>query len=79
MSRSDLPAAVDAILEGRELFDPDRPARVQPAGRNADLGPEAELAAVGKLRRGVVQDDRRVDVGEESSAAERSCVTIASV
>ena len=49
MSRSDLPATVDAILEGRELLDADRPARVQPAGRNADLGAEAELPAISKL------------------------------
>ncbi len=35
------------------------------AGGDADLGAEAELAAVGELRRGVVQHDRRIDLVEE--------------
>ena len=55
-----LAVAVHAILEGAELLDPDRPARVDAPGGDADLGAEAEFAAVGELGRGVVQDDRRV-------------------
>jgi hypothetical protein len=37
------------------LLDADRAARVHAAGGDADLGAEAEFAAVGELRRGVVQ------------------------
>ena len=36
------------------------------AGGNADLATEAELAAIGELRRRVVQHDRRVDLVEEA-------------
>ena len=36
------------------------------AGGDADLGPEAELAAVGELGRGVVQNDRRIDLPQET-------------
>ena len=49
-------------LKRGELLDADRPARMQPAGGDADLGAEAELAAVGELRRGVVQHDRGIDL-----------------
>src|ERR1043166_7322642 len=52
-SRPGLPCAAHAILEARELFDPHRPARMEAAGGDADLGAEAEFAAVGELRRGV--------------------------
>ena len=38
---------------------------MQPAGGDADLGAEAELAAVGELGRGVVQHDGRVDLRQE--------------
>ena len=49
-------------------------------GGDADLGAEAELAAIGELRRGVVQDDGRIDLGAGSAAAAAaSSVTIASV
>src|SRR4029077_8976075 len=64
-SRTDLAASADAIFERGELFDADRPARVQAAGGDADLGAEAELAAVGKLRRGIMQHDGRVDLRQE--------------
>ena len=55
-----LPVAAHAILERAELLEADRPARVHASGRNADLRPKAELAAVGELGRGVVHDDRRI-------------------
>src|SRR5882757_9593227 len=64
-SRPRLPGAVDAIFEARELFGADRPTGVEFAGGNPDLGAEAELAAIGELRRCVVQHDRRVDLVEE--------------
>jgi len=38
---------------------------VQLAGGDADLGAKAELAAVGELRRGVVQHDRGIDLIEK--------------
>jgi hypothetical protein len=45
VSRPRLAVASHPILEGAELLDPDRPARVHPAGGDPDFGPEAELAA----------------------------------
>ena len=60
------PAAVHAILERAELLDADRPARVHAPGGDADLGAEAELAAVGELGRGVVQHDRGIDLFQEA-------------
>src|SRR5882762_7659428 len=64
-SRPDLPGAAHAILEAGELLDADRTAGVQLAGGDADLGAEAELAAIGELRRGVVQHDRGIDLRQE--------------
>jgi hypothetical protein len=78
-SRPRLPGAVDAIFEAHQLLGTDRPSGVAFAGGDADLGAEAELAAIGELRRGVVQHDRRVDLVEELRAALASSVTIASV
>src|SRR5579885_3769911 len=65
VSRTNLAASADAVLEGSELFDADRAACMQASCGNADFGAEAKFAAVGELRRGVVQHDRRVDFGEE--------------
>src|SRR5436305_1209155 len=45
--RPDLPRPANAILERRELLDPDRTARMHAAGRDADFGAKAELAAIG--------------------------------
>src|SRR5216684_2325585 len=64
-SRADLARTPHAIFEAAELLQSDRPARVQSPGGDADLGPEAELAAVGELGRGVVQHDRGVHLGQE--------------
>src|SRR6478735_2942505 len=64
-SRPRLPAAVNTILEARQLIDADRPAGVEFPGRDSDLRAEAELAAIGELRRGIVQHDRRVHLVEE--------------
>ena len=79
-SRPRLPGAVDAIFEARQLLGADRAAGMEFAGGDADLRAEAELAAVGELRRGVVQHDRRIDLVEEFLARpSASSVTIASV
>ena len=64
-SRSDLPRSVYAILEAGQLLDAHRPARMEAAGGDADLGAEAELAAIGELGRGVVQHNRGIDLVEE--------------
>ena len=39
---------------------------MQAPGGDADLGAEAELAAVGELGRGVVHDDRRIDLFQKA-------------
>src|SRR5262245_25469006 len=64
-SRPRLPGAVNTVFEARQLFGADRTAGVEFAGGDPDLRAEAELAAIGELRRGVVQHDRRVDFAEE--------------
>ena len=38
------------IFETGQLFQADRPARMKAPRCNADLGPHAKLAAIGKLR-----------------------------
>ncbi len=57
--RPRLPVAAHPVLEGAKLLDPDRPARMHAPGGDPDLGAESELAAIGELGRGVVDDDRR--------------------
>src|SRR5689334_7241121 len=64
-SRPCLPGPVHAIFEAGELLGADGAAGMEFAGGNADLGAEAEFAAIGKLRRGVMQHDRRVHLVEE--------------
>src|SRR5882672_11834763 len=64
-SRPRLPGAVDAIFEAGQLLGANRSAGVEFAGGDPDLGAEAELAAIGELRRCVVQHDRGVDLVEE--------------
>ena len=44
---------------------PTGPTRMQLAGRNSYFGSETKFAAIGKLRRGIVQDDGAIDLGEE--------------
>jgi hypothetical protein len=57
---------MDAVLEA-ELLDADRAARMHAAGGDADLGAEAEFAAIGELGRSVVDDDGGIDLGEEAA------------
>jgi hypothetical protein len=54
----DLSGAAHAVFERGQLLDADWSARVHLAGCDADLRPHAELAAIRKLRRGIVQQDR---------------------
>ena len=69
--RPRLAGAAHHILEAGELLDADGAARVQLAGGDADLGAEAELAAVGELGRGIVQDDGAVDLAQEALGRRR--------
>src|SRR5215213_1899153 len=64
-SRPRLPGAVNAIFEARQLLGADRPAGVEFAGGNSDLRAETELAAIGELRRCVVQHDRGIDLAKK--------------
>ena len=43
------------------------------AGCNADLGAHAKLAAIGKLRRGIVHDDAGIDFCEEPACCRFVC------
>ena len=64
-SRPGLAGSKHQIFEGSQLLGADGPARMQLARGNADLGPHAEFAAVGKLRRRVVQHDGAIDSFEK--------------
>src|SRR5262249_61762992 len=66
LARPHLRGATHDILEGGQLLDTDRPARVQAPGGDADLCAHAEFTAIGELGRGVVQNDRAVDAGQEA-------------
>jgi hypothetical protein len=48
---------VNAVFEAGQLFCAHRASGVKSAGGNADLGAEAELAAIGKLGGRIVQHD----------------------
>src|SRR5262249_7274530 len=64
-SRPDLPRTAHAIFEAGQLLDADRTARVKTASGDADLRAKPDLAAVGELRRGVVQHDRGIALAQE--------------
>src|SRR5262249_29942209 len=57
--------AAHDILVGRELDQADRTAGVHSVGRDADFRAQAELAAIGELRAGIVHDDGAVDFPQE--------------
>src|SRR4051794_22787386 len=67
--RADVPRSPHDVLERAQLAQPDRAARVELLRRVADLGAEAELAAVGEPRRGVDVDAGRVDAELEGPRA----------
>src|ERR1700680_885481 len=64
-SRPGLPGAVNTVFEAGQLFGADRAAGMEFTGGNADLGAEAEFAAVSELGRGVMKHDRRIDLVEK--------------
>ena len=55
--RPDLAGTPDLIFEGGELFYPYWPTGMQLASGNANLRAKAKFTAIGKLGRGVMQDD----------------------
>src|SRR5580700_193236 len=61
-----LTRTLHTILVARELFDADRSSGVKAVRRDTNLGAHAELTAVGKLSRGVMQHDGAVDAGEKA-------------
>src|SRR5690606_33940897 len=63
--RTDLSASADDELGGGEALGAHRAVGVEPCRRDSDLGTEAELAAVGKPRRGVDHDGGGVDLAYE--------------
>ena len=65
-SGPDLPPATHLVLIAGQLFDADRPARMHLPGRDPDLRPHPELAAIGELGRGVDQHDAAVDLVQEA-------------
>src|ERR1700731_407348 len=65
-SRPDLTAPANDIFEGRELLHADRSARMQFSGADADFRSHAELASVGILRRGVPENNGRVQCRQKS-------------
>src|SRR5260221_2476774 len=63
---TNLPRAQDHPFLASEAFEPDRPARMQLVGGNADLRAEAVLEAVGKARRRVDHHRARIDFASEA-------------
>ena len=70
-SDPDLTVALDDPLGRRQLGQGHRAAGVQLLGRDADLGAEAELAAVGEAGARVDHDGGRVDLGGEPARRPR--------
>ena len=59
------------LFERGQPFEPDRAARVQLVGGDADLRAEAVLVAVGEARRRVHHDRARIDFAQEAPRARR--------
>src|SRR5260370_20294083 len=64
-SRPRLPGAMDAIFEAGQLLGANGAAGMKFPGGNPDFRAKAEFAAIGKLRRCVMQHDRRIDLVEK--------------
>ena len=56
---------MNAVFKTCQLLGADRAARMEFARRYSNLRAKTEFAAVGELRRGVMQHDRGVDLIEE--------------
>src|SRR5712692_11177261 len=68
----ELTVAVDHVLDRRQLLGADGPAGVDARGRDAHLGPHAELPTVDETGRRVDEHRRGVDLAREAaSVAER--------
>src|SRR3954452_13935786 len=65
-SAADLPGAPREPLRARQLRESHRASGVELLRRDADFGPESELAAVGEARGGVHHHDGGIDLGEEA-------------
>src|SRR5215217_5431389 len=65
-SRARLARAADAVFERSQLLHPNWSAGMHASRGDADLGAKPELATIGKLGRGVVEDDGGVDLGQEA-------------
>ena len=66
---ADLAVAEHDALERGEALEPDRAARVQLVGGDADLGAQAVLEAVGEAGRGVHHHRARIDLAQEAPRA----------
>src|SRR5690606_38025126 len=66
-SSTHVTVAEDQVLLAGQAFQPDRAARVQFVGGNADLGTQAVLEAVGEAGRSVDHHRRRIHFGDEAA------------
>src|SRR5262249_56713510 len=64
-----LPVALHDELGRRQFPNPDRPAGMNPGGRDPHLGAHAELIAVDQTGRRVDEDGGRVDLAGEPARA----------
>ncbi len=64
-SGPDLTVSAHLIFKAGELLRTHGAPRVELASRDSDFRTEAELTPVGELGRGVPDDDRTVDLGQE--------------
>ena len=56
---------MNTVFEAGQLLGADRAACVEFSGGDADLGAKTEFAAIGELRRCVMQHDRRINLVEK--------------
>jgi len=65
-SRTNLPGSSHNVFVRRQLFCPHGSARMDATRGDTNLGAHAELAAIRKLGRGIVQQNRAVDRRKEA-------------
>src|SRR5690554_839463 len=70
LAAAEAPDEIAAPLEleagGEEPFDPDRPARMNARGADADLRTEPKAIAIGEARARVMEDASGVDITEKA-------------